>query len=110
MELDICDVMIDGDQMRVKTSKCRHARALALGGLLPPLGGCTSGAAPSFVLFGAYFPGWMFCALVGILGALGARLVLLESGLAEELPFQLGICVSTGVILGIAVWLVWFGR
>jgi hypothetical protein len=37
------------------------------------LGGCSSHGAPSFVLFGAFFPAWMLCALIGIFGAIAAR-------------------------------------
>ena len=66
--------------------------------------------APSFTLFGAFFPGWMFCALIGIIGAIVARTAMVSSGLAKILPFQLFICASIGVIVGLLVWLIWFGQ
>jgi hypothetical protein len=31
--------------------------------------------APSFELFGAFFPAWMLCALIGIIGAAGTRVL-----------------------------------
>jgi hypothetical protein len=66
--------------------------------------------APSFSLFGAFFPGWMFCGLIGIIGAIVARAVMVSSGLAKILPFQLFVCASIGLIMGLLVWLVWFGQ
>ncbi|MEI9887612.1 MAG: hypothetical protein WDN08_14150 [Rhizomicrobium sp.] len=84
--------------------------ALALLGLIAPLGGCASRGAPSFILFGAYFPGWMFCALLGVLGGIGARVAMALSGLSDVLPFQLFVCVSAGFIVAAAAWLLWFGR
>jgi hypothetical protein len=66
--------------------------------------------APSFSLFGAFFPAWMFCALIGIIGAIAARAAMLSSGLARILPFQLFVCASIGLIVGLLVWLIWFGQ
>jgi YtcA-like protein len=74
------------------------------------IGGSILRGAPSFSLFGAFFPGWMFCALIGVIGAIIARAVMVGLGLAKLLPFQLFVCASIGLILGLTVWLVWFGR
>jgi hypothetical protein len=75
------------------------------------LSGCDVGrGAPSFTLFGAFFPGWMFCAAFGILAAIGARIVLVSTGWSAVLPFQLFVCTSIGMIFGLLVWLLWFGR
>jgi hypothetical protein len=75
-----------------------------------PLSGCAAQTASSFVLFGAYFPGWMLCALAGVLGAIGARVVMVISGLAEVLPFQLFVCAASGLLIATAAWLLWFGH
>ena len=72
-------------------------------------GGCASRGAPSFVLFGSFFPGWMFVAGIGILAAIGTRIALLATGLAEVLPLQLLVCLSAGLIVAIVTWLIWFG-
>lgn len=72
------------------------------------LSGCAIRGAPSFVLFGAYFPAWMFCALFGILAAIAARALMVATGLSEALPLQLFICVSVGLTIAIGVWLLWF--
>jgi len=66
--------------------------------------------APSFILFGAYFPGWLLCALFGVLGAIGARIVMVVTKLSEVLPFQMLVCVSVGLIIAASVWLCCFGR
>jgi hypothetical protein len=72
-------------------------------------GGSLVRGAPSFSLFGAFFPGWMFCALIGIIGAIATRATMVSSGLAKVLPFQLLVCASIGLIVGLFVWLIWFG-
>jgi hypothetical protein len=60
------------------------------------------------VLFGAYFPAWMVCALLGILGAIAARAFFVGSGLARILPFQLFVCASIGVCLALLAMMLWF--
>ncbi len=82
---------------------------------LPPLvllslSGCAAVGAPSFVLFGAFFPAWMFCVLVGIAVAIVARAVFVATGLAEFLPHQLLVCGAIGVIAALLLWLPVFGR
>jgi YtcA family len=74
------------------------------------LGGCSGlRGAPSFALFGAFFPGWMFCAGLGILAAIGARAVFVVTGLSHILPLQLFVCASIGLIAGLLLWSLWFG-
>jgi hypothetical protein len=80
----------------------------------PPLGalalsGCVRGA-PSFTLFGSFFPAWMFCAIFGVLAAIAARVTFVALGKADLLPFQLFVCTSIGVVFAAIGWLVWFGR
>jgi hypothetical protein len=83
-------------------------RALAL---LPKLastgllGGCA--AAPSITVAGAYFPAWLVCALIGVLGAIVARIVLAGAGLAQALPLQLFVCLSVGVVCAAVAWAGW---
>ena len=74
---------------------------------IPLFGGC--GGAPSFVLFGAYFPGWMLCGVIGIAGALLARATLVRAGLANGLPYPLFLCTAIGTIVGALVWRICFG-
>ncbi|TWB07881.1 YtcA family uncharacterized protein [Gluconacetobacter diazotrophicus] len=65
--------------------------------------------APSFPLVGAYFPGWMFCAMVGIAAAVGLRVVFIQTGIDAILSFRLFTYVSLGVIAALLAWLIWFG-
>jgi hypothetical protein len=64
--------------------------------------------APSFELFGAYFPAWMFCALIGILGAASARVVFTRPALSDVIPFQLAVCSAVGIIAALLTWIVLF--
>jgi hypothetical protein len=74
------------------------------------LTGCSAGGAPSFDLFGAFFPAWLLCGIIGIAGAVGARAAFVSSGLANTLPYQLAVCAAIGVITALLVWLVGFGH
>jgi YtcA family len=74
------------------------------------LAGCSTGGAPSFDLFGAFFPAWLMCGTVGIAGAVVARLVFVSTGVANTLPYQLAVCTAIGVITALLFWLVGFGR
>lgn len=91
-----------------KFASGRCARALRMPLLPLALGGCAQRGAPSFPLFGAYFPAWMLCALLGILVAIGARAVFVATGLSAALPFQLFVCVATGLCFALLAWLLWF--
>ena len=72
------------------------------------LTGCSLRGAPSFVLFGTFFPAWMLVAGIGILVAIGTRAGMVATGLAEVLPLQLLVCCSAGLIVAVVIWLLWF--
>jgi hypothetical protein len=57
-------------------------RALASSALL--CSGCS--LAPNIPLFGAYFPGWMLCALLGIALAIAVRVASVATGLGRASP------------------------
>jgi hypothetical protein len=61
-------------------------------------------------LFGAFFPAWLLCGVIGIAGAAIARVAFVSSGLSNTLPYQLAVCTAIGVITAVLVWLVAFGR
>ena len=87
-----------------------RAEVLLLGVIAMALSGCAQRGAPSFVLFGAYFPAWMLVAGIGILVAAAARALSLAMGTADALQFPLALCTSVGVIAAILVWQIWFAR
>jgi hypothetical protein len=72
--------------------------------------GCSEAGAPSFDIFGAFFPAWLLCAVLGIFVALGARIFFAVHNLTDVLPFQLPACTSLGAIFALLVWLICFGR
>ena len=86
----------------------KRAALLAVVSITLTMAGCAARGAPSFVMFGAYFPAWMLFALIGVQVGAIARVVMVTTGLAQTLPFQLAICTSVGVTAGILAWLIWF--
>jgi len=86
-----------------------HAKVLLAPTMSLILGGCSWGGAPSIVLFGAFFPDWMLCALLGIVLAMVARVAFVATGLSTVLPYQLFVCTSIGLIFAFLGWLIWFG-
>jgi len=58
-------------------------------------------------MFGAFFPAWMLCAFLGILGAAAAGLAL-RSPRLDVIPFPLAVCTACGVIVGVLVWTILF--
>lgn len=89
----------------VPTWSCR---ALVLLSTLP-LAGCSGGGAPSFSMFGAFFPAWLLCGVIGIFAAGIARAAFVSTGLASRLPYQLFVCAAIGVISAVLVWRIFFG-
>jgi YtcA family len=87
-----------------------HSRSALLCLASVCLGGCSASGAPSFDLFGAFFPAWLLCGAVGIAGAAIARVAFVSSGLSNVLPYQLTLCTAIGVITAVLFWLVVFGR
>jgi hypothetical protein len=51
----------------------------------------------------------MFCALIGIIGAIAARAVFVGTGLANVLPHQLLVCTAIGTGSATVGWLLCFG-
>jgi hypothetical protein len=69
----------------------------------------TCRGAPSIEVAGAYFPAWLGCGLVAVVGAILARVAMAATGLAQELPLQLFVCISIGVFVAALAWLAWVG-
>ncbi|MET3723524.1 hypothetical protein [Sphingomonas trueperi] len=75
---------------------------LAAAFLAVPAAGCARGA-PSLVFFGAYFPIWLACAVIGCVAAGLARTLMVVSGLSHRLPYQLLLCTAIGTTTGLVV-------
>lgn len=69
------------------------------------LGGCAARGAPSYMLFGAYFPLWLLSAAIGIAGALLAHRLFVATGWVRVVPYQLSVCAAIGLAVGTLVWL-----
>lgn len=64
-----------------------------------------SASSPAYVLFGAYFPLWLMSAIIGIVAAIIAHRVFVARGLVGQVPYQLSVCSSVGVIVAALFWL-----
>jgi hypothetical protein len=82
--------------------------ASMLVGLL--LAGCAYHGAPTYALFGAYFPSWLLCGVLGILAAVVAHRVFVATGLTRQIPLQLSVCSAIGTIVAVIVWLFGTGQ
>lgn len=72
--------------------------------------GCGGPASPSLPLFGAYFPSWLACAGLGVLGAILGRAVFIRLGIDGGLPFRLAVYVCLGLLIAFAAALAIYGR
>ncbi|GBQ35236.1 hypothetical protein HLH34_01535 [Gluconacetobacter azotocaptans] len=94
---------------RGRTFRSRAGRAgLALLPVLV-LTGCGGGAAPLLIIFGAFFPAWIFCAVLGLLGGAVLRLVLGRLGVHAYIRLPGLFYAACMVLLGVSVWLAWYG-
>nr|WP_286146187.1 YtcA family lipoprotein [Shigella sp. FC1967] len=53
------------------------------------LSGCSQGHSPFITMLGAYFPYWMLCTVIGLLGTLIIRVLLIYLGIDDKLPLPL---------------------
>lgn len=66
--------------------------------------------APAIPFFGAYFPSWLLCALLGIVGAIVIRLIFIRAGIDDALPSRLPVYVAIAAGLGFLCSMIGFGR
>jgi len=74
------------------------------------LAGCSPVGAPTIPMFGAYFPSWLACAFIGILGAVVMRLLFIRTGIDDALPCRLPIYVCLAASIGFLASILSFGR
>jgi hypothetical protein len=89
----------------LKSCLTRRVSAVLLFGQAICLTGC--GGAPSVTIAGAYFPAWLLCAIIAVVAAVFVRVLMVATGLANFIPFQLAVCCSVGAILGLMLWNLW---
>lgn len=78
--------------------------------ILVAVAGCAPLGAPAIPLFGAYFPAWLLCAFIGVIGAALVRVVFVAIGLDDLFPIRLPVYVAVAVIIGLLVSFFGFGR
>jgi hypothetical protein len=59
--------------------------------------------APSYSIFGAFFPAWLLCAGIGLVGSVVLRVLVIALGFEEVLPWRL--LVYTAFATGVTLWL-----
>ncbi|HLS52212.1 MAG TPA: YtcA family lipoprotein [Burkholderiaceae bacterium] len=74
------------------------------------LSGCVSQRAPSIYLFGSYFPSWLLCAIIGIVGAALIRVLFIRIGLDDVLPLRLFVYVCIAIIITLLTSLLFFAH
>ncbi len=104
-----------GDGRRLKVAAMMgQARRYVLAGIMLPfaasLAGCTPKASPSVPLLGAFFPSWLLCAVIGILGALLIRVIFVRAGVDDQLPWRSIVYVSIAASIGFGFSLLVYGR
>jgi YtcA family len=83
-------------------------RYVILGGAACLLGGCSLKGAPSYSIFGAFFPAWLLCAGIGIAGSIGLRSLFIATGLEAEMPFRPLMYFAFAAALTLSIWLLLF--
>jgi hypothetical protein len=98
-----------------RCSKFRLSFAQAGGSLraaliLTPVAELTAcNASPSRNILGSYFPTWMICALLGLVGVVILRVVLGKTGIDATLPMPVVVYLCTWLAVTLAIWLLWLG-
>lgn len=74
------------------------------------LDGCALRGAPSFSIFGAFFPAWLLCAAIGILASILLRTALIAADFEEGVPFKLLVYAGFAIATTLWLWLALFGE
>lgn len=78
--------------------------------LLLGLQGCGYTASPSLPFYGAYFPAWLLCAALGVLGSVLVRMLLIRLGIDEGIPFRTLVYIALACLIAFSVAATAFGR
>jgi hypothetical protein len=92
-----------GHAMNARSHPAVFVKVACLAAACLALTGCSLEGAPSYSLFGAFFPAWLLCAGIGLAGSVALRGFVIASGIEEAVPLKL--LVYTAFAAGVAVWL-----
>jgi uncharacterized membrane protein YeaQ/YmgE (transglycosylase-associated protein family) len=70
------------------------------------LTGCRG--APSINLLGSFFPGWMLCMILGVIGAILLRRVFIKLNIDAHLPLPAFVYFCLWVFITLVSWLLFF--
>jgi len=73
------------------------------------LSACDLRGAPSYSIFGAYFPAWLLCSAIGILASVALRAAVVASGLEDAIPLRLLVYLGFAAAVALWLWLSLFG-
>ena len=82
------------------------ARLVCLCTVCLELSACDLKGAPSYSIFGAFFPAWLLCAGIGLVGSVVLRVLVIAIGFEEALPWPLLVYLAFAT--GVTLWL-WLG-
>ena len=110
MEIEIWTMnLIKPDKIRAAAGHWFTGRALwrTVAGMgLILLTGCRG--APSINVLGSFFPGWMFCMAIGVVGSLLLRLVFIKTNIDAHLPMRTTVYLCLWVLITLLSWLLFF--
>ncbi len=65
---------------------------------------------PVIPFFGAYFPSWIACSLIGIISAVIIRLIFIKAGIDALMPLRVIVYLFVAIAIGLASSILLFGR
>ena len=72
--------------------------------------GCGLMTSPSLPFYGAYFPSWLLCAVLGILASVLVRFLLIRLGIDEGIPFRTLVYIALACLVAFILAAAVFGR
>jgi len=81
-----------------------------LGPVLLGLQGCEWTSSPSLPFYGAYFPFWLVCAALGVVGSVLVRMLLIRLGVDDGMPFRTLVYIALACLIAFAIAATAFGR
>jgi cation transporter-like permease len=74
------------------------------------LSGCAPRSAPYVTVFDSYFPAWILCAVIGVVGASLVRVLLVRWGIEDVMPLRVLVYLSLAAALMFLSSLLFFTR
>ena len=104
------DQGLDGPSFRFPWKRVARAGPLSvtLATVATGMGGCALSGAPSYSLFGAFFPAWLLCSALGLATAFLFRGVVIATDLEEAMPLRLLTYTAFGATVAFWTWLTLF--